>query len=94
MGFIFEVFDKTGRKIHLSKERWSHIRTEHPEISEPNDLVLALSSTQKMLLSDRDENVMWYFMFKKEKKLYLKVAVKYLNGEGYVITAHYTSKIQ
>ena len=26
---IFEVIDKTGRKIHLSKERYKHIQKHH-----------------------------------------------------------------
>jgi len=30
---IFEVKDKTKRKIYLTKERWSHITVEHPEIT-------------------------------------------------------------
>ena len=30
MDIIFEVEDKSGRKIHLSKERWEHITTKHP----------------------------------------------------------------
>ena len=29
----FEIKDKTGRKIHLSDERWNHIVTEHPELA-------------------------------------------------------------
>jgi len=31
MVFIFEIYDISGRKIHLSKERWSHIQ-KHPEM--------------------------------------------------------------
>ena len=29
MVWIFEIRDKSGRKIHLSDERWKHIVTEH-----------------------------------------------------------------
>jgi len=25
MGLVFEIVDKTGRKIYLSRERWTHI---------------------------------------------------------------------
>ena len=38
MSNIFEVIDKTGRKIRLSKERWKHIRMEHPEIVNSEDI--------------------------------------------------------
>lgn len=94
MKFIFQVTDKTGRKIHLSKERWSHIRTEHREIEDPEEIKQILVNPIKILESDRDPNVRWYFVYKKHKKRYLKISVKYLNEEGYVITAHYTTKIQ
>ncbi len=33
MKSIFEVKDITGKLIHLSAERWSHINQDHPEIS-------------------------------------------------------------
>ena len=91
---IFDIIDKTDRKIHLSKERWSHIRMEHPEILEPEELIKVLQAPIRILLSDRDSNVAWYFIYNKLRRRYLKVSVRYLNGEGYVITTHYTAKIQ
>lgn len=94
MDYIFEVVDKTGRKIHLSKGRWSHIQIEHPQINDIEEIKETLLKPMKILESDRDENVRWYFVYKKHKKRYLKISVKYLNGEGYIITAHFTSKIQ
>ena len=32
MNYIFEVIDKTGRKIRLTKKIWSKIRKKHYEI--------------------------------------------------------------
>ncbi len=93
MDIILKTKDKSGREIHLSKERWSHIRIEHPEITEPEEIKQALEKPLQILQSDRDPNVRWYFIYKKYKKRYLKVSVKYLNGKGFVITAHYTTKI-
>jgi len=94
MDYIFEITDKSGRKIHLSKERWNeHIRFNHPDIIEPEELIKVLMNPDKILESDRDESVKGYFLYNKQKKKYLKISVKYLNGEGYVITAHYTRKI-
>lgn len=94
MDYIFEVTDKSNRKIHLSKERWNeHIRPIHPNIQDPDELIYTLENPDKVLESDRDESVRWYFSFNKQKRKYLKVSVKYLNGEGYVITSHYTRKI-
>ena len=31
--FIFEVSDKTGRKIKMTKRQWSHITIKHPDLS-------------------------------------------------------------
>ena len=94
MSHVFEVTDKTQRTIRLSKERWQHIRTEHPEITEAEELKQALTHPVKIIQSDRDSAVRWYFLYRKQRKRYFKVSVKYLNGEGYIITAHYTAKIQ
>jgi len=91
---IFAVVDKTGREIHLSKERWLHIRLEHPKITDYEEIENALKFPTKMVQSDRDVNVQWYYMYKKQKRNYLMVSVKYLNGHGYVITAFHTNKIQ
>lgn len=94
MDYILEIFDKSQRKIHLSEERWKHIRKEHPKIVDVEQIKKVLIHPDKIIQSDRDPNVCWYYLFNKIKKRYLKVSVKYLNGTGYVITAHYTTKIQ
>ncbi|MBU2503675.1 MAG: hypothetical protein KJ879_01310 [Nanoarchaeota archaeon] len=92
---IFEIIDKTGRKIHLSKERWGkHIRLLHPEIIKPEEVAEVLKKPEIINESDRGENVRWYYKYDKRRKEYFKVSVKYLNGTGYVITAHYTRKIE
>jgi len=94
MGIIFEVSDKSGRIIRLPTERWSHIRQEHPEIVNHEDLLAVLTKPDKITKSDRDEMVEWFYRYNKIKKRYMKVAVKYLNGDGYIITAHHTPKIE
>jgi hypothetical protein len=57
MSNILEILDKTNRKIHLSRERWKHITTEHPEITNPQEIEQAISNPLKTLLSDRDSSV-------------------------------------
>ncbi len=94
MEHVFEINDKTGRKIHLSNERWTHITTEHPEISNYEKLINVLKNPDKILESNRDSKVSWYYLYNKERKRYLKISVKYLNNHGNIITAHYTTKIQ
>ncbi len=35
-----------------------------------------------------------YFKHKKQKSKFLKVVVKYLNGEGFIISAHFLREIR
>lgn len=93
--YVFEIIDRSGRKIHLSKERWGgHIKLIHPEIKEPEEIEEVLKNPDVIISSDRDEKVRWYYKYNKQRRRYFKVSVKYLNGKGYVITAHYTRKIE
>ena len=95
MPWIFEVKDKSGRKIHLSKERWSHIVTEHPKLSDKiEDIKDILANPLTIRNSEFDEKVRFYYRFYKKLSKYLLVSVKYLNGNGFIITAFYTSKLQ
>jgi hypothetical protein len=93
MNRIFEVQDKTGRKIHLSKERWSHIQ-RHPEMSNQIDQIIeTLKSPQTIRTFEYDSNVKFYYRYYKNTGQYLFVSVKYLNGEGFIITSFFTDKI-
>ena len=73
MPHIFQTTDKSGRSIHLSKEGWTHINEEHPEVSD------YLEEIQETL---------------KNPAKNLLVIVKYLNGEGFIITAYFVRGIK
>ena len=95
MTWIFEIQDKSGRKIHLSNERWKHIVTEHPKLSDKiEDIKDTLIHPLTIRNSKYDERVRFYYKFYKKLSKYLLVSVKYLNGEGFVITAFYTNKLE
>lgn len=84
-----------SRKIRLTKERWRHITREHPEVTDIEELKAAVQKPLTVTPSVYDpENVAWHYRYNKEKKRYLMVAVKYLNGDGFIITCHYTRKIK
>ncbi len=92
---IFEVKDKSGRKIHLSNEQWKHIVTEHANLSDKiEDIKDTLANPLTIRRSKFDEKVRFYYKFYKNLSKYLLVSVKYLNGEGFVITAFYTRKLE
>ena len=94
MEVIFEVIDKTGRKIHLSKERWSHITIKHTNMSDKlRDLKKALANPTLIVPHKFDNTMRNYYLYYKLEKDYLLVSVKYLNGEGYVATSFITKKI-
>jgi len=94
MTIIFEVIDKTGRKIHLSKERWSHITTKHTNMSDKlEDLKIALINPLIIVPHKYDITMRNYYLYYKLHKDYLLVSVKYLNGEGYIATAFVTRKL-
>ena len=97
MSIIFEVIDKTGRKIHLSNERWRHIRKRHPEVEEYDSIVDALMRPDKVTNYHIDESIVYYYKYYKSRPSpdkYLLIVVKYLNGHGYVLTSYYEDKIR
>ncbi len=97
MDFVFEITDKTGRKIHLTKERWTHIKKHsHMDENMMEELKKILKEGSIIRYSEDNENVLFYYReFKKmpSEERYLFVSVKYLNNEGFVVTSFFTNKI-
>jgi len=91
---IFEITDKSRRKIRLPQERWNHIQREHIRVTDLDELKKTLTTPLKITSSKYDENVCYYYRFNKVIKRYLMVAVKYLNGHGFVITSYYLRNIK
>lgn len=94
---VFEITDKTGRKIRLTNERWKHIAKWHPymvkyleeikETIQKPDKIVSFLSTKKA------------YYYKSYKYLpspnrYVLTIIKYLNGEGFVITSYLEDKIK
>lgn len=97
MVWIFEVKDKSGRKIHLSDERWKHLNQEHPEVAPYlEDIKETLKNPVKITEYEIDENVRYYYKYFKERESakYLLVIVKYLNDHGFIITAYFVRNIK
>ena len=87
MAYIFEINDKTKRFIRLTEERWKHITKEHPEVTDIEEIKETVKKPFKIKESKYDPNhVVWFYRLNKNRKRYLFVAVKYLNGDGFVIT--------
>src|SRR3989344_7163815 len=93
---IFQIKDRNGKLIHLSKERYKHI-LRHPHMHEQlENIKLTIQKPTTIRCYEEDEKVMFYYReFKNNQpeEKYLLVSVKYLNGEGFVITSFFTDKI-
>ena len=88
---IFEIKDGNGRIIYLSRERWKHIVIRHPELSNSLDNIKQTIILSYLVVQDKyDPRLYYYHIFLKRIKEYLIVSVKYLNGEGFIITAFYS----
>ncbi len=94
---IFEVIDKSKRKICLTQERWKHL-SKHPQVQNNFEWIKeTLQQPDKITEYSLDEKVRYYYRYYKNKSSpakYLRVIVKYLNGDGFIITAHFVEKIQ
>ena len=89
---VFDVKDSTGRKIRLTEERWNHI-SDHPEMVNTVELLKeTLEVPDTIVESPGDKKVHYYFKHYKIARKFLLVAVKYLNGDGFIITGFFTSK--
>ncbi len=91
---LFEIKDRNGKIIYITNERWKHITSKHQDISEiekiKDTIFLPLIIKQDKL----DENLYYYYRYDKIRKRYMMVSVKYLNGEGYILTTFYTRRIR
>lgn len=98
MEFIFEVIDKTNRKIRLTKKQWSHIARKHPQMTNyKEEIAETLKHPLKITDYSLDENVKYYYKYLKQrfaKEKYLIVIVKYLNGNGFIISAFFEKYIK
>jgi len=95
MDIIFEVTDKLGKDVHLSKERWKHIQ-KHPHMHDNLENIQLVLKKPLTIRYEEDESVLYFYKELKENEpaeKYLLVGVKYLNGEGFVITSFFTNRI-
>jgi len=90
---IFEITDKTGRKIRLTKERLSHIRRDHPNVQE-HEIETVLLNPIKIIQKSTNKYFYYsYFKNKNSSAKYLRVIVKYLNGSGFIITSYFVTHL-
>ncbi len=98
MEVVFEVTDKTGRRIRLTKKQWSHINNKHPTVANYfKEIKETLQKPDAITDSNTDENVHFYYRYYKyltSPHKYILVIVKYLNGKGFIISAFFEKNIK
>ncbi len=65
---VFEITDKTGRKVILTKNRLSHIRKDHPLVEE-EDIKEALINPDKIVHDERENIELFYKYFQHKKQV-------------------------
>ena len=83
---------KDGKLIRLTEKQWVHVKQRHPEIvNKLGDIQNAiLNPTARIQHSDETTK---FYKFIKNENRYIMVAVRILNGDGFVITAYKTRRI-
>jgi hypothetical protein len=94
---IFEIRSQLDKHIRLTKTQWEHITLKHKELhGQESKIRLTLQDPDFVLYSQSDGNHQYHRLFKETpvSEKHLLVIVKHLNGEGFVITAFFLSKIR
>ena len=84
----------SGKRIVLSEFRWNLIiQVKHPEMDgKKKEIIETISNPDEIRVSKSDETV--YVHYRHLKSHSLAVVIKYLNGDGFVITAYQTDRIK
>jgi len=96
MDVVFKVKDKTGRKIRLTKKQWNHITRKHPYMTNyVNEIKETIEKADNIVPHEIGNLFDYYKHYKhrKEKLKLLKIIVKYLNGEGFIISSYFVTHI-
>ena len=83
MDNIFEISDKTGRRIRLTKTQFKHVICHKGMENEIEKIKDTLMLPLKIVPHGTGElyNYYSYYKDRKKKAKFLQVVVKYLNGE-------------
>ena len=92
------LLDYQGWAIRLPEERWRHIRQRHRDMA---DMEAAIGATLlapehiRRDAADPDTVRLYYKWFPVTPRgsKWVRVAVKFLNGDAYVLTAFLTGRI-
>lgn len=87
MTVLATVVDPDGTSVDLTSERWAHICRRHPEISHLQAAVLQAVSGPDEIRHGGQTNERWFYLNGPGPSRWLKVAVAYEEGRGWITTA-------
>jgi len=94
---VFEVISKIGKKIRLTEVQWAHMSSKHPELVNQIDKMIATLQKPDYVYHSPEEENFHYLKFFRQTPItekYLLLIIKHLNGEGFIITGFFVSKIR
>ena len=98
MNIIFEIIDKNKKLIRLTDKQHSHMMDEHPYMSRyMEEIKDTLKKPDKITSYSFDEGIRYFYKGYKhldKANKYLVIIVKYLNGEGFIISSYLETKIK
>lgn len=95
MNYIFEIKDKTRRKIKLTKRQWSHMTKKHPYMEKYIEEIKETLMSPDKLINYSDKGYYYKnYKYIKFPNRFVLVVVKYLNGDGFIITSYLEEKIK
>ena len=96
MDNIFEITDKTGKKIRLTKTQFRHVICHKGMENYIEEIKDTLKNPLKIVPHEAGDLYDYYNYYKnrKQKGKFQQVVVKYLNDNGFVITAYFVRHIQ
>ena len=90
--------DVHNRRVRFTDERWEHIRTEHPEMSEQEERIRAtLLTPDKIVRSRTAPDVELFYRDYRDTPVtqkYLCIVLKVLDDYLFIITAYFTDTIK
>lgn len=91
----FEVKDIFGKRVRTSKIYWQKIlHIKHTELKlKKSEVIITLERPDEVRVSIKDPFI--YLFYRQISKFrFLVVVVKYLNGDGFIVTIYKTLKLQ
>jgi hypothetical protein len=90
MNNIFDINDREGKEIRLTDKQWKHILRRHSYMEKYLEEIKETLKDPDKLIKQPFEKGYYYKSYKYLKKpnKFILVIVKYLNGEGFVITSY------